>query len=450
MADDVTLNAGSGGDVIAADDIGPGVKYQRVKVTLGADGTNDGDVASGNPMPVSGTVTANLAAGTNGIGKLTANSGVDIGDVDVTSIVPGTGATNLGKAEDGAHTTGDVGVMALSVRQDEPAALGDTDGDYQPLITDATGRLHVATKDLTQNGSIAATGSNTFTIGDGVATVALRVSGTWVGTLDFEGSVDATTWDPIYGVRAGVGIPYTQISESLADNIFRFTTAGFRQVRARFTRTSGTVLVAWQGSHSTSGVYINFPLPPGTNTIGALTANQSVNIAQMNGVSTTMGNGVSGTGVQRVTVASDSTGVLGATQSGTWTVQPGNTANTTAWLVSPRPAASGGNSFNHLVSAATTNATVVKASAGQVYGWSIVNTNASMRYVKLHNTASTPTAGASVAYTIGVPGTGGSNIALHHGIAFGTGIAFTTVTGAADSDTTAVAANDLIINIHYT
>jgi len=112
--------------------------------------------------------------------------------------------------------------------------------------------------------------------------------------------------------------------------------------------------------------------------------------------------------------------------------------------------ASGGNSFNHLVSAATTNATVVKASAGQVYGWSIVNTNASMRYVKLHNTASTPTAGASVAYTIGVPGTGGSNIALHHGIAFGTGIAFTTVTGAADSDTTAVAANDLIINIHYT
>jgi len=40
-------------------------------------------------------------------------------------------------------------------------------------------------------------------------------------------------------------------------------------------------------------------------------ANSAVNVAQINGVTTTMGNGVSGTGVQRVTVASDSTGVVG-------------------------------------------------------------------------------------------------------------------------------------------
>lgn len=55
MADNVTLNAGSGGDTTAADDIA-GVKYQRVKLTLGADGVNNGDIATGNPMPVSGTV----------------------------------------------------------------------------------------------------------------------------------------------------------------------------------------------------------------------------------------------------------------------------------------------------------------------------------------------------------------------------------------------------------
>lgn len=42
----------------------------------------------------------------------------------------------------------------------------------------------------------------------------------------------------------------------------------------------------------------------------ALPANQSVNVAQINGVATTMGNGASGTGVQRVTLANDSTGVL--------------------------------------------------------------------------------------------------------------------------------------------
>ena len=40
----------------------------------------------------------------------------------------------------------------------------------------------------------------------------------------------------------------------------------------------------------------------------ALPANQSVNVAQFNGVTTTMGNGVTGTGVQRVTISSDSTG----------------------------------------------------------------------------------------------------------------------------------------------
>ena len=144
-------------------------------------------------------------------------------------------------------------------------------------------------------------------------------------------------------------------------------------------------------------------LATGAATIGALTANQSVNAAQVAGTATATGNGVVGAGVQRVAVASDNTAfsvnvgtfpdnepvnvnqlggtalavpfdadsgagtqnlfgvswrkvasggslefgtssdpvridptgttVQPATQSGTWTVQPGNTANTTAWLV---------------------------------------------------------------------------------------------------------------------
>lgn len=47
---------------------------------------------SGETLPVSLASLPALAAGTNGIGKLTANSGVDIGDVDVTSISAGTNA----------------------------------------------------------------------------------------------------------------------------------------------------------------------------------------------------------------------------------------------------------------------------------------------------------------------------------------------------------------------
>ena len=48
-------------------------------------------------------------------------------------------------------------------------------------------------------------------------------------------------------------------------------------------------------------------LSVGTATIGALTANQSVNVAQVNGITTLTGNGLTGTGSQRVTVASDNT-----------------------------------------------------------------------------------------------------------------------------------------------
>lgn len=51
MADNIQLNSGSGGDVFAADDISS-VKYARTKLTLGADGVNDGDVSASNPMPV--------------------------------------------------------------------------------------------------------------------------------------------------------------------------------------------------------------------------------------------------------------------------------------------------------------------------------------------------------------------------------------------------------------
>ena len=106
-----------------------------------ADVTTIAGAVSGSEMQVD--VVAALPAGTNAIGKLAANDGVDIGDVDVTSLVPGTGATSLGKAEDAAHTTGDTGVMGLAVRNDTLAALAGTDGDYSPLQVNASGALYV-------------------------------------------------------------------------------------------------------------------------------------------------------------------------------------------------------------------------------------------------------------------------------------------------------------------
>ncbi len=103
----------------------------------------------------------------------------------------------------------------------------------------------------------------------------------------------------------------------------------------------------------------------------------------------------------------------------------------------------------HLVSAASTNLVNIKASAGQVFGWYIYNSNAAARKVAFHNTAGTPTAGASVFFSLVIPPTSGANVFNDTGIAFSTGIAISTVTGLADNDTAAVALNDLVINIFY-
>lgn len=63
-------------------------------------------------------------------------------DVDVTRVIPGGTATALGKAEDAAHTTGDTGVFALAVRNDNAAtSVTSANADYSQLSTDITGTL---------------------------------------------------------------------------------------------------------------------------------------------------------------------------------------------------------------------------------------------------------------------------------------------------------------------
>lgn len=103
-------------------------------------------------------------------------------------------------------------------------------------------------------------------------------------------------------------------------------------------------------------------------------------------------------------------------------------------------------------SAASTNATSVKASAGAVHGFTATNTTASLKYLKFYNKASAPTVGtdtpiwtqplqpSNVPTVIRFPKT------LH----FSTGIAIALTGAAADADTTALAAGDVVgLNIAY-
>jgi hypothetical protein len=66
--------------------------------------------------------------------------------------------TNFEHAEDAVHVSGDVGVLALSVRSDTALASAGTAGDYQNLITDNSGRLwvRVAISDSLTPGTAAA------------------------------------------------------------------------------------------------------------------------------------------------------------------------------------------------------------------------------------------------------------------------------------------------------
>lgn len=103
----------------------------------------------------------------------------------------------------------------------------------------------------------------------------------------------------------------------------------------------------------------------------------------------------------------------------------------------------------HLVSGAGTNANNVKASPGQLYGYRVYNNAGYPIYVKLHNTAGTPTAGSGVVATIAVQAGQAEKGFIPPGRAFSTGIAMTIVKGIADADTSSVAANDCVVDLLY-
>jgi hypothetical protein len=146
VADNVTLDPGAGGAVIAADDV-TSVFYQKVKLDGGGDGATTPIVAgggveasalrvtvasdstgvlsvddNGGSLTVDGTVTANLAAGTN-----------NIGDVDVLSIAAGD--NNIGNVDivslpalpAGTNNIGDVDVLTLPALPAGTNNIGDVD-----------------------------------------------------------------------------------------------------------------------------------------------------------------------------------------------------------------------------------------------------------------------------------------------------------------------------------
>jgi len=103
-----------------------------------------------------------------------------------TTLTPGTAAANLGKEEDAAHTSGDVGVFALGVRNDTLATGSGTTGDYTQISTDLKGRVMVgsAPRDLKGDQTTTITASTTET------TIVTAIASTFI---DIYGVILANT-----------------------------------------------------------------------------------------------------------------------------------------------------------------------------------------------------------------------------------------------------------------
>lgn len=73
----------------------------------------------------------------------------------ITSVVAGTSATNLGKAEDAVAASGDTGIFVLGVRRDAPLVSGSATGDYNELATNRWGALLTAPFEKTARSYVA-------------------------------------------------------------------------------------------------------------------------------------------------------------------------------------------------------------------------------------------------------------------------------------------------------
>lgn len=93
-----------------------------------------------------------------------------------------------------------------------------------------------------------------------------------------------------------------------------------------------------------------------------------------------------------VTIASNQSAVP-ASQSGTWTVQPGNTANTTAWLVKESRSATGTTTS---VADSASNQTILASNANRL-GATIYNDSTVALYLKLGATATTSSFSVKIA-----------------------------------------------------
>lgn len=312
----------------------------------------------------------------------------------------------LSFTEDATAIEGFEGNPILGIRKDSDTSPVSTDGEYHPLVFNELGRLKVAGAPAqyvpaTMSVSAIQASANTpvanataFANVAQVSNVMAYVTGTFAGmNCTFEGSLDSTngtdgTWFTIQAVRSNANTVETTTGALSASPVYAWEMSVNALAYVRVRCTARTS--GTQNWRFTLGSYATEPIP----------ASQ-----------------VSGT--QPV--------------SGSVTATP---ATPTALNIN---------------SAASTNATVVKATAGSLYAISASNINAATRYLKLYNKTTAPTVGTDIPIMI-IPIPANSRIsesigAIGHRFTSGIGLALTT--GIADNDTGAVASGEIKVTVSY-
>lgn len=326
--------------------------YLKVNVVLGGGGS----ATFGATFPATGVALGvsqggNLVAVTGTAGNLNvqcancSGSGVSTADkaafVSGTSIFAGGGGFFQTTATANPLTTGQQGMFQVTAQRAMFSNLRDSSGTELGV---AAGPLQVSLANTAANGTaISISGTVTANLGTiaGVATqttlasiltnlgspfqaggsigntsfaatqvsaAALNATVVGTGTFAVQASIaTATAW----GINT-LGSTTSGQSGQLA--LCAVTTAAPTYVTAQSNALSCNTggLLRVDGSGVTQPVSLTSTTITGTVAVtqsGAwsLTANQSVNVAQINGVAPLMGNGVTGTGSQRVTIASDNT-----------------------------------------------------------------------------------------------------------------------------------------------
>jgi len=208
MADNIDVTPGTG-KTVSADEIA-GVLHQRVKVTLGSDGINDGDVSSANPMPISAASLPLPSGAATEAKQDTGNASLSSIDTKLTSpiIVTANAGTNLNTsllaldstvAKDSSLTTINSSINTLLKPANTLAAV-TTLGSITSALPTGTNSIG----QVTANQSTAAN-LNATVVGTGTFDTQAAQSGTWnitnvSGTVSLPTGASTSAKQPALGV----------------------------------------------------------------------------------------------------------------------------------------------------------------------------------------------------------------------------------------------------------